>query len=100
MIWMVTHLGRGIVGLVAIVKFKMEAIVARISGADSTFIGLGHREIAFSKLAGCSVTTVWDLGLGLRSVLGSGSVAGSTYYFALWQNKSFDSYLDAYDVGS
>jgi hypothetical protein len=31
-------------------------------------------------------------------VIGSGSVTSSTYYFAFWQNKVFDSYLVAYDM--
>jgi hypothetical protein len=33
-------------------------------------------------------------------VIGSGSVAGATYYFAFWQNKVFDTFLGAYDVAS
>ena len=89
-------------GLIAalIVKFKSEAIAARNYGADSTLFGFGPRDIAFIKLVGGSVTTGSDTGLGPRSVIGSGSVAGSTYYFAFWQNKTFDSYLGAYDVAS
>jgi hypothetical protein len=89
-------------GLMAalIVKFKSEAVAARTYGANSTLFGFGPRDIAFIKLVGGSVTTGSDTGLGPRSVIGSGSVAGSTYYFAFWQNKSFDSFLGAYDVAS
>lgn len=89
-------------GLMAalIVKFKSEAIAARIYGTNSTLLGFGPRDIAFIKLVGGSVTTGSDTGLGLRSVIGSGSVAGATYYFAFWQNKVFESFLGAYDVAS
>ena len=89
-------------GLMAalIVKFKREAIAARTYGTDSTLLGFGPRDIAFIKLVGGSVTTGSDTGLGPRSVIGSGSVAGSTYYFAFWQNKVFESFLGAYDVAS
>ncbi len=89
-------------GLIAalIVKFKSEAIAARSYEANSTLFGFGPRDIAFIKLVGGSVTTGLDTGLGPRSVIGSGSVAGSTYYFAFWQNKVFDSFLGAYDLGS
>src|ERR1700737_358801 len=70
-------------GLIAavIVKFTSEAIAARNYGADSTLFGFGPRDIAFIKLVGGSITTGLDTGLGPRSVIGSGSVAGSTYYF-------------------
>lgn len=89
-------------GLIAalIVKFKSEAIAQRTFGANSTLFGFGPRDIEFIKLVGGSFTTGSDTGLGPRSVIGSGSVAGSTYYFAFWQNKAFDSYLGAYDVAS
>ena len=89
-------------GLMAalIVKFKSEAIAARIYGTNSTLLGFGPKDIAFIKLVGGSVTSGSDTGLGPRSVIGSGSVAGSTYYFAFWQNKVFESFLGAYDVAS
>ena len=89
-------------GLMAtlIVKFKTEAIAARTYGVNSTLLGFGPKDIAFIKLVGGSVTTGSDTGLGPRSVIGSGSVAGATYYFAFWQNKVFDSFLGAYDVAS
>jgi hypothetical protein len=89
-------------GLMAalIVKFKSEAIAARTYGTNSTLLGFGPRDIAFIKLVGGSVTIGSDTGLGPRSVIGSGSVAGSTYYFAFWQNKAFESFLGAYDVAS
>ena len=89
-------------GLMAalIVKFKNEAVAARTYGANSTLFGFGPKDIAFIQLVGGSVTTGADTGLGPRSVIGTGSAAGSTYYFAFWQNKVFDSYLGAYDVAS
>jgi hypothetical protein len=89
-------------GLIAalIVKFKTEAVAARTYGVNSTLLGFGPKDIAFIKLVGGSVTTGSDTGLGPRSVIGSGSVAGATYYFAFWQNKVFDSFLGAYDVTS
>jgi hypothetical protein len=83
-----------------IVKFKTEAIAARTYGVNSTLLGFGPKDIAFIKLVGGSITTGSDTGLGPRSVIGSGSVAGATYYFAFWQNKAFDSFLGAYDVAS
>ena len=89
-------------GLMAalIVKFKSEANAARTYRANSTLFGFGPRDITFIKLVGGSVTTGSDTGLGPRSVIGSGSAAGATYYFAFWQNKMFDSFLGAYDVAS
>jgi hypothetical protein len=89
-------------GLIAalIVKFKTEAVAARTYGVNSTLLGFGPKDIAFIKLVGGSITTGSDTGLGPRSVIGSGSVAGATYYFAFWQNKVFDSFLGAYDVAS
>ena len=89
-------------GLMAalIVKFKTEAVAARTYGVNSTLLGFGPKDIAFIKLVGGSVTTGSDTGLGPRSVIGSGSVAGATYYFAFWQNKVFDTFLGAYDVAS
>jgi hypothetical protein len=98
----VTGTGAPSGGLMAalIVKFKTEAIAARTYGVNSTLLGFGPKDIAFIKLVGGSVTTGSDTGLGPRSVIGSGSVAGATYYFAFWQNKVFDSFLGAYDVAS
>jgi hypothetical protein len=39
-----------------------------------------------------------DTGLGPESVIGRGSVANTTYYFAFWQNKMVDSFFIAYDL--
>ncbi|HEX7264706.1 MAG TPA: hypothetical protein VF383_11065 [Candidatus Dormibacteraeota bacterium] len=89
-------------GLVAalIVRFKNEAVAVRTYGADATLLGFGPKDIAFINLVGGTVTTGSATGLGQRSVIGSGSVTSSTYYFAFWQNKVFDSYLVAYDMPS
>jgi hypothetical protein len=89
-------------GLMAalVVKFKSEAIATRTYGSDSTILGFGPSDIAFIARVGGSVKTGSDTGLGPRSVIGSGSVDGASYYFAFWQNKVFDSFLIGYDVAS
>ncbi|HSS93160.1 MAG TPA: hypothetical protein VLR46_04120 [Candidatus Dormibacteraeota bacterium] len=89
-------------GLMAalVVKFKSEAIAARTYGSKSTILGFGPRDIAFIMLVGGSVMTGSDTGLGPRSVIGSGSAAGTSYYFAFWQNNVFDSFFTAYDLPS
>lgn len=90
--------GELIVGLV--VKFKDEAIAARSFRSESTLFGFGPKDITFIRLAGGKITTGTDTGLGPDSSVGSGTVAGANYYFALWQNKSFESDLLAYNVAS
>jgi len=87
-----------IVGL--IVKFKTEAIAARDYAMDSTLLGFGPGDIKFIELVGGSVVNGTDTGLGPRSVIGTGSVPGTTYYFAFWQSKTFGSFLMAYDLTS
>src|ERR1700693_22183 len=47
---------------------------------------------------GDSVMTATDTGLGPQSVIGTGSVGGTTYYFAFWQTKVVDSFFIAYDL--
>ena len=83
-----------------IVQFKTEAIAARTYGSNSTLLGFGPRDIAFIRLVGGSLMTGTDTGLGPRSVIGSGTVPGSTYDLAFWQNKLFNSFLIAYDLPS
>ena len=83
-----------------IVQFKNETGAARTYGTGSTLLGFGPRDIAFIRLVGGSLTTGSDTGLGPRSVIGSGTSPGSTYYLAFWQNKVFDSFLIAYDLPS
>jgi len=87
-------------GLMAglVVKFKDTAVAARNYRAASTLLGFGPRDITFIKLVGGSITTGTDTGLGPQSVIGTGSAVGSTYYFAFWQNKAFDSFFIAYDL--
>jgi hypothetical protein len=87
-------------GLMAalVVKFKNPAIAARTYQAGSTLLGFGPKDITFIRLAGGGVLTGVDTGLGPRSVIGSGSVADTTYYFAFWQNKMVDSFFIAYDL--
>lgn len=87
-------------GLMAglVVKFKDTAVAARNYRAASTLLGFGPRDITFIKLVGGSITTGTDTGLGPQSVIGTASAVGSTYYFAFWQNKAFDSFFIAYDL--
>ena len=87
-------------GLMAglVVKFKNQAIAARTYRADSTLLGFGPKDITFIKLVGGSVMTGSGTGLGPQSVIGSGSVGVTTYYFAFWQNKMVDSFFIAYDL--
>lgn len=87
-------------GLMAalIVKFKDPAIAARNYRAGSTLLGFGPKDITFIRLAGGGVLTGADTGLGPQSVIGSGSVADATYYFAFWQKKMVDSFFIAYDL--
>ncbi|TMC51619.1 MAG: hypothetical protein E6J20_15535 [Chloroflexi bacterium] len=90
--------GELMVGLV--VKFKDAAIAARSYRSESTLFGFGQKDITFIRLAGGQITTGTQTGLGPDSSIGSGVVAGARYYFALWQNKSFESDLLAYNVAS
>ena len=83
-----------------IVKFKSDSKAEWTYGAASALLGFGPRDIEFIKLVGGIITTGSDTGLGPRSVIGSGSVPGTTFYFAFWQNKAFDSYVYAYDLAS
>lgn len=83
-----------------IVQFKSAAVAARTYGTNSTLLGFGPRDITFIKLVGGSLKTGSDTGLGPLSVIGTGSVTGSTYYLAFWQKKAFDSFLIAYDLPS
>ena len=87
-------------GLMAglVVKFKNTSASARNYQLASTLLGFGPRDITFIKLVGGVVTTGADTGLGPDSVIGTGSAVGSTYYFAFWQNKAFDSFFIAYDL--
>lgn len=84
------------VGLV--VKFPDAKIAARTYEAGSTLLGFGPRDITFIRLVGGGVMTGTGTGLGPQSVIGSGSVAATTYYFAFWQTKVVDSFFIAYDL--
>jgi hypothetical protein len=87
-------------GLMAglVVKFKDQSIAARNYRAGSTLLGFGPKDITFIRLVGGSVMTGTDTGLGPQSVIGTGSVGGTTYYFAFWQTKVVDSFFIAYDL--
>jgi hypothetical protein len=87
-------------GLMAglVVKFKDTSASARNYRLASTLLGFGPRDITFIKLVGGVITTGTDTGLGPQSVIGTASAVGSTYYFAFWQNKAFDSFFIAYDL--
>jgi hypothetical protein len=87
-------------GLMAalVVKFKDTFASSRNYRLASTLLGFGPRDITFIKLVGGDITTGTDTGLGPQSVIGTASAVGSTYYFAFWQNKAFDSFFIAYDL--
>ena len=87
-------------GLMAglVVKFKDTSASARNYRLASTLLGFGPRDITFIKLVGGVITTGTDTGLGPQSVIGTASAVGSTYYFAFWQTKAFDSFFIAYDL--
>src|ERR1700675_1854293 len=87
-------------GLMAglVVKFKDTSASARNYQLASTLLGFGPRDITFIKLVGGVITTGTDTGLGPQSVIGTASAGGSTYYFAFWQTKAFDSFFIAYDL--
>jgi hypothetical protein len=89
-------------GLMAalVVKFKDTSASARNYQLASTLLGFGPRDITFIKLVGGVITTGTDTGLGPQSVIGTASAVGSTYYFAFWQAKAFDSFFIAYDLPS
>jgi hypothetical protein len=89
-------------GLVAglVVKFKNEATASKVYRGDAPLLGFGPRDMTFIRVAGGSLTTGVLTGLGTQSAVGSASVVGTTYFFAFWQRKLFDSFLVAYDVQS
>ncbi len=84
------------VGLV--VQFQNATVAARNYHRDSTLMGLGPQDIRFIELAGGTTTFGTATGLGPASVIGSGVVAGSRYFVAMWQNKSFETDFIGYDV--
>jgi hypothetical protein len=87
-------------GLMAelVVGFKTDSVATRSYNSGSTLFGFGPRDMTFIRLSGGIVTTGSTTGLGADSAVGRASVLGTTYYFAFWQKKVFDSYLVAYDV--
>jgi hypothetical protein len=87
-----------VVGLV--VKYKDAAVAESGFKATSTLLGFGPKDLLFIRLAGGSVVTGSVTGLGPQSRVGSGTVAGSTYYFAFWQNKDFDADFMGYNVAA
>jgi len=89
-------LGGLMVGLV--VEFKNATLAANNYQRDSTLMGLGPQDIRFIELANGTTTFGTATGLGPASVIGSGLVAGSSYFVAMWQNKSFEADFIGYDV--
>src|SRR5258708_16732839 len=81
-----------------VVKFKDTSASARNYRLASTLLGFGPRDIKFIKLVGGVITTGTDTGLGPQSVTGTASAVGSTYYFAFWQTKAFDSFFIPHDL--
>lgn len=90
--------GGVMVGLV--VLFKNETVAAANYRRDSTLMGLGPQDIRFIELAGGITTFGSATGLGPASVVGSGRVAGSNYFVAMWQNKRFETDFLSYDVSA
>ena len=86
------------VGLV--VLFKNATVAAANYRRDSTLMGLGPQDIRFIELAGGMTTFGAATGLGPASVIGSGRVAGTNYFVAMWQNKAFETDFLSYDVSS
>jgi hypothetical protein len=84
------------VGLV--VEFQNAALAAHNFQRDSTLMGLGPQDIRFIELANGTTTFGTATGLGPASVVGSGLVAGTNYFVAQWQNRSFELDFIGYDV--
>lgn len=88
--------GALMVGLV--VEFQTVALAASNYQRDSTLMGLGPQDIRFIELANGTTTFGTATGLGPQSVIGSGLVAGTNYFVAMWQNKRFESDFIGYAV--
>jgi hypothetical protein len=88
--------GALMVGLV--VEFRTAALAANNYQRASTLMGLGPQDIRFIELANGTTTFGTATGLGPQSIIGSGRVAGTNYFVALWQNKRFESDFIGYAV--
>jgi hypothetical protein len=88
--------GALMVGLV--VEFQTATLAAHNYERDSTLMGLGPQDIRFIELANGTTTFGTATGLGPQSVIGSGLVAGTNYFVAMWQNKRFESDFIGYAV--
>ena len=88
--------GALMVGLV--VEFRTTSLAADNYQRDTTLMGLGPQDIRFIELANGTTTFGTATGLGPESVIGSGLVAGTNYFVALWQNKRFESDFIGYAV--
>jgi hypothetical protein len=90
--------GSLMVGLV--VEFRNATLASNNYHRDSTLMGLGPQDIRFIELANGTTTFGTATGLGPQSVVGSGLVAGTNYFVALWQNKSFETDFIGYAVAN
>jgi hypothetical protein len=90
--------GALMVGLV--VEFQTATLAAHNYQRDSTLMGLGPQDIRFIELANGTTTFGTATGLGPQSVIGSGLVAGTNYFIAMWQNKRFESDFIGYAVAN
>lgn len=90
--------GSLMVGLV--VEFQSATLAAHNYQRDSTLMGLGPQDIRFIELANGTTTFGTATGLGPLSVIGSGLVAGTNYFIAMWQNKRFESDFIGYAVAN
>ncbi|HET9780497.1 MAG TPA: hypothetical protein VFR33_01860 [Candidatus Dormibacteraeota bacterium] len=84
------------VGLV--VEFSSSKLAAVNYRRDSTLMGLGPKDIRFIELANGTTTFGAATGLGPQSMTGSGLVAGTNYFVAMWQNKRFETDFMGYAV--
>lgn len=88
--------GALMVGLV--VEFSDATHAAVNYHRDSTLMGLGPQDMRFIELANGTTTFGAATGLGPHSMTGSGLVAGTNYFVAMWQNKRFESDFIGYAV--
>jgi hypothetical protein len=88
--------GALMVGLV--VEFRTATLAAHNYQRASTLMGLGPQDIRFIELANGTTTFGKATGLGPLSVIGSGLVAGTNYFVAMWQNHRFESDFIGYAV--
>ena len=76
-----------------VVEFKDEASSAK--DYKASFFGFSTQDL---KSSGATVTEGKNTGLGANSAVGSVAIFGVTLYFAVWQDKAFESALVSFNV--